>query len=136
MSQENVEIVRRVGEIWNESGWQGVIDQGLLHPELEYHDDSRWPEARSTYGLEAFLKRFEEFLEAYGEDASSTTEEVLDAGEDRVVLIFRLTTRGRASGIAHEYRWGFLNRVRDGQIVFMQAYLEPEQALEAAELQE
>ena len=136
MSQENVEIVRRVGEVWNESGWRGVVDQGLLHPDIEYHDDPKWPEARSAYGIDAFLKRFDEFLEVYGEDASSTTEQVLDAGEDRVVVIFRFNASGRASGIRNEYRWGYLCRVGDGQVVYMQAYLEPEQALEAAGLRE
>jgi hypothetical protein len=97
MSQENVEIVRRVGEVWNESGWRGVIDQGLLHPEVEYHDDPKWPDARSTYGTEALIKRSDEFLEAFGEDASTTTEQVLDAGGDRVVIIFHFSVRGPAA---------------------------------------
>ena len=99
MSQENVEVVRQLGEVWNESGFQGVVDQGLLHPDIEYHDDRRWPEARSAFGIAAFLERFDEFLEVFGEDARTTTEQVLDAGGDRVALIFRLTGRGRASGI-------------------------------------
>ena len=132
MSEENVEVVRRVGEAWNESGFQGVIEQGLLHPDIEYHDDRRWPEARSAFGTAAFLERFEEFLDLLGEDASITTEQVLDAGEDQVVVIFRLSGRGRASGIPHDHRWGYLCRVRDGKVHFMQAYLEPQEALEAA----
>src|SRR6476661_2791835 len=136
MSQENVEFVRRVGEVWNESGWRGVIDQGLLHPEVEYHDDPKWPDARSTNGTEALIKRSDEFLEAFGEDASTTTEQVLDAGGDRVVIIFRFSVRGRASGIRDDYRWGFLCRVREGRVTFFQAYLEPHQALEAAGLRE
>jgi ketosteroid isomerase-like protein len=136
MSQENVEIVRRVGEVWNESGWRGVIDQGLPHPEVEYHDDPKWPDARSTYGTEALIKRSDEFLEAFGEDASTTTEQVLDAGGDRVVIIFHFSVRGRASGIPDDYRWGFLCRVREGRVTFFQAYLEPHQALAAAGLSE
>jgi ketosteroid isomerase-like protein len=136
MSQENVEVVRQLGEVWNESGFQGVVDQGLLHPDIEYHDDRRWPEARSAFGIAAFLERFDEFLEVFGEDARTTTEQVLDAGGDRVALIFRLTGRGRASGIPHDHRWGYLCRVRDGQIYFMQAFLDPDEALEAAGLRE
>jgi ketosteroid isomerase-like protein len=132
MSQENVEIVRRLGEVWNESGFAGLIEAGLVHPEVEYHDDARWPEARSTFGTSAFLERFSDFMDVFGGEARVETEQVLDGDGDRVVSIFRLTGRGRASGLPHEHRWGYLCRVRDGQIYFMQAFLEPEQALEAA----
>ncbi len=74
MSRENVDLVRRMAEVWNEAGWEGVADQGLLHPDVEYHDDRRW--------------------------------------------------------------WGFLCRVKERQITYIQAYLKPEQALEAAGLSE
>jgi ketosteroid isomerase-like protein len=78
------------------------------------------------------LERFSDFMDVFGEEARLETEQVLDGDGDRVVSIFRLTGRGRASGLPHEHRWGYLCRVRDGQIYFMQAFLEPEQALEAA----
>ena len=59
MSQENVKIVRRMTQVWNARGWQGVVDEGLLHPDIEYHDDPDWPEARSAYGIEALVGRFD-----------------------------------------------------------------------------
>jgi ketosteroid isomerase-like protein len=136
MSQENVEIVRRIGEVWNESAFEGLIEEDLLHPEIEYHDDKRWPEARSTSGTSAFLERFSDFMDVFGEEARLETEQVLDGDGDRVVSIFRLTGRGRASGLPHDHRWGYLCRVRDGQIYFMQAFLDPDEALEAAGLSE
>jgi ketosteroid isomerase-like protein len=132
MSQENVEIVRRMVEIWNEAGWEGVADQGLLHPEVEYHDDRRWPEARSAVGQRALADRFVEVLEILGRDARAEVEEILDADGDSVVMIFRFTGEARSSGIRHDYRWGFHCRVKDRQIAYVQAYLEPERALEAA----
>jgi ketosteroid isomerase-like protein len=136
MSRENVELVRKMVEVWNESGWKGVIEQGLMDPGIEYHDDRRWPEARSAFGTAAFLERFDEVLEVLGDDARSEVEQVVDAGGDRVVLIFRFTGRARSSGIRHDYRWGFLCHVREGRIVRIQAYLEPGNALEAAGLSE
>jgi ketosteroid isomerase-like protein len=136
MSQENVEVVREVAEIWNSAGWQGVADRGLLHPKIEYHDDRRWPEARSAVGTGELVQRFDEVLEVLGEGSQVEVEQLLDAAEDQVVLIFRFRGVARASGIHHDYRWGYVCRVRDGQIVYMQAYLEPEKALEAAGLSE
>jgi ketosteroid isomerase-like protein len=135
MSQENVEIVRRATDAWNRGGWKAVTDAGLLDDEIEYHDDPRWPEARSTVGPAALAERFKEVLEILGTDAKAEVEEVFDAGE-QVVLIFRFRGQARASGIPHDYRWGYLYRIRDRRIDFIQAYLDPENALEAAGLRE
>jgi ketosteroid isomerase-like protein len=136
MSQENVEVVRKMTEVWNQGGWQAVVDKGILHPEVEYHDDRKWPEARSTFGTAALVERFEDFMEVLGKDAEVDVERLVDPGGDRVVMIFRFTGKARASGIPHDYRWGFVCRVCHGQIDYIQAYLEPELALEAAGLKE
>jgi ketosteroid isomerase-like protein len=136
MSGENVEVVRRMVEAWNEAGWQGVADRGLLHRDVEYHDDERWPEARSTVGASALVERFVEVMDVLGEDARVEVEELLDVGGDRVVMVFRFTGKARASGIHHDHRWGFVCRVKQGQITYVQAYLDPNEALEAAGLRE
>jgi len=68
------------------------------------------------------------------QEAEVDVEELLDPGGDRVVVIFRFRGEARASGIRHDYRWGYVCRVREGQIDYIQAYLEPESALEAAGL--
>jgi ketosteroid isomerase-like protein len=134
MSQENVEVVRRMAQAWNEGGWEGVADRDLLHPAVEYHDDRRWPEARSAVGVSALVARFVEVMDVMGKEAKVEVEELLDAGENSVVLICRFTGEARASGLHHDYRWGFVCRVADQQITYIQAYLEPESALEAAGL--
>jgi ketosteroid isomerase-like protein len=51
-------------------------------------------------------------------------------------MTFRFFGEARASGIPHDYLWGFLCRVRDGQVDYIQAYLDPEAALRAAGLRE
>ncbi len=136
MSQENVDVVRAMAEAWNETGWEGVADRGLLDPEVEYHDDRRWPEARSTVGVAALAERFVEIMEVLGRNARVRVEEILDAGGDSVVMIFRFAGEARASGIRHDYRWGFVCRLKEARIRYIQAYLEPERALKAAGLAE
>ena len=135
MSEENVEIVRKVAEIWNGSGFRGTVEAGFIHPEVEYHDDKKWPEARSAFGASALIKRFDEILEVLGQ-GHLEVERVLDAGGDQVVMVFRFSGEARASGIPHDYRWGYVLRVRDRQIDYIQAYLDPEAALEVAGLSE
>jgi ketosteroid isomerase-like protein len=136
VSQENVEVVRRMVEAWNEEGWEGVADRGLLHPDVEYHDDERWPEARSAVGASALVERFVEVMDVLGKDATVEVEELLDAGTDSVVMVFRFAGKARASGIHHDHRWGFVCRMREGQIAYIRAYLDPNEALEAAGLEE
>jgi ketosteroid isomerase-like protein len=136
MSGENVEVVRRMVEAWNDGGWEGVAEHGLLHPDVEYRDDERWPEARSAVGVPALVERFAEVMEVLGKEATVEVEELLDAGTDSVVMVFRFAGEGRASGLQHDHRWGFLCRVREGQIAYIQAYLDPNDALEAAGLTE
>ena len=75
-------------------------------------------------------------MDVLGKDAKVEVEEVLDAGGDLVALIFRFTGEARASGIQHDYRWGFVCRVSERRIAYIQAYLDPDEALEAAGLSE
>jgi ketosteroid isomerase-like protein len=136
MSGENVEIVRRMVEAWNEAGWEGVADRGLLHPDVVYRDDERWPEARSAVGAAALVERFVEVMDVLGKDATVEVEKLFEAGTNWVVMVFRFTGEARASGIHHDHRWGFVCRVRERQIDYVQAYLDPDEAVEAAGLLE
>ncbi len=135
MSQENVEIVRRMAEVWNERRWEGVIDDGLLHPDIEYHDDPAWPEARSAYGADALVDRFDEVLELIGRGAHVEVQRTVADG-DQVGIVFGLSGEGAASHIPYEYRWGYLCRVEGGQIRYIQAYLNADEAIEAVGLRE
>ena len=54
-----------MAEAWNEAGWEGVADQGLLDPQVEYHDDRKWPEARSALGPSALVRRFREVMDGW-----------------------------------------------------------------------
>jgi hypothetical protein len=92
-----------------------AIDNELLDPRIEYHDDRRWPEARSTFGASALLERFVEVLEVLGKNAHVEVEELFDCEDDWVLMTFRFSGEARASGIRHDYRWGFLCRVVMGR---------------------
>jgi ketosteroid isomerase-like protein len=134
MSQENVEVVRTMADVWNEAGWEGVADQGLLDRQVEYRDDPRWPEARSAIGPSAVAQRFVEIMDALGADAKAEVEDVLDGGGDSVVMIFRLSGEASLSGIHYEHRWAFICRVSERRITTIQVYLDPDAALEDAGL--
>ena len=131
MSEENVQIVRRIYEAW-EKGAPG--DSGLLDPEIEWVNPSGAVEPGTRLGAESF-----------GEAAVSVSdsskglrveiEELIDRG-DRVIVIGTLHGMGRGSGADVERRHGYIWTIRDGKAVRFEWFNDPREALEAAGLSE
>ena len=63
-------------------------------------------------------------------------DEVIDAGHDRVVAIYRQTATGKASGVPVELHQGAIHDLEDGRVVRIQNFSSPAEALAAAGLSE
>ena len=137
MSQENVEIVRRVFTGSTPTGDIQETAEMYWDAEIEYVEDPRWPGASRYKGRDAVLRCWRGYMEAMGseEDFTVTVERVLDAGE-RQVPIVRFQSQGSASGLPHEHLWAYVVEVREGRIAYFRAYYEPGEALEAVGLRE
>jgi ketosteroid isomerase-like protein len=83
------------------------------------------------HGSDALRAYFKPFSREF-EPSWCEAEEVLDAGEDRVLLLTRVRGRGKTSGGKVDSRGGWLLTVRGGGAVRVDAYLERREALEAA----
>jgi ketosteroid isomerase-like protein len=136
MSQENVEIVRRVFDDRENRGLQKTAET-YWHPEIEYVEDPRFPGASSYRGRDQVLRCWQGYLEVLGDekDITVTVEDVFDAGERQVAFV-RFRGHATASGVPYEYLWGYVVEVRDGRLASIRAYYRPEEALEAAGLSE
>jgi ketosteroid isomerase-like protein len=86
-------------------------------------------------GRDAMRRYLEEGLEIF-EDVALEAEEIIDGGEDRVIVVVRFTGRARLSGVETELRFAILNMLRDGRIVRGREYATKEESLEAARLSE
>ena len=75
-----------------------------------------------------FTEQFDEFRFEF--------EDVLDAGGDRVVLLFYLHGRGKDSGAVFEERPAWVQTIRDSKAVRIEAYLDRREALKAVGLSE
>jgi ketosteroid isomerase-like protein len=142
MSQENVQLARNVFLAASRSGALDALDQDALerafeffHPEIEIREDPRFPEAAVLRGQDAVRTYFAQFTEQFDEFRFEF-EEVLDAGSDRVVLLFHLYGRGKDSGAAFEEHPAWVQTIRDGKVVRIEAYLDRREALEAVGLSE
>jgi ketosteroid isomerase-like protein len=134
MSEENVEIVRRVLGAWGRGDRKAVAD--LLDPEIEWSMPPNIPEAGTYHGRAEVVRRLEEFLEAW-DDLAVTVEELVDAG-DRVVALVRYSGRGRESGIeiAGMSTDAQVWTLRNGRALRVELYGGTAEALEAAGLSE
>jgi ketosteroid isomerase-like protein len=139
MSQENVEIVRQVLDAFQaglERGDLGAaFDTRMVAADAEWIPGRGFPGPRHYRGREGFV----EFMRTWTEDFegwSNQIERLIDAGNDRVVGVFRQSATGKESGVPVEVRLGTVYELKAGQIVRMRIYLDPAEALEAAGLSE
>jgi ketosteroid isomerase-like protein len=68
------------------------------------------------------------------DDLTLVAEELVDAGDDRVVALQRITGRAKISGIETEIRFSVVYTLRDGKIIRGREYIDHNEALEAAGL--
>ena len=79
-------------------------------------------------------RAFAGIRDAY-DDVRIEPEEFIDAGDD-VVVIARIKGTGRGSGVEVDWRQGYIWTIQSGKGVRFRWFSKPEQALEAAGLQE
>jgi ketosteroid isomerase-like protein len=139
MSQENVEIVRRVFEAVARGDTEAVLS--LYDPDVEW-DGSRhtWSTVMGDthaawHGHEGLRKWSREYY-AMWEALDDEVEELIEAG-DRVVSVVTTRARGRASGAEVEWKHNAgVWTVQKGRIVRVVWFPTRAEALEAAGLSE
>jgi ketosteroid isomerase-like protein len=87
-----------------------------------------------SHGPDAMRYDFERWTSAF-EDLRVTVEEIIDAG-DQVVVVAHHQGRGRASGVEVDTRFYEVYTLREGKVSRVDEYIERADALEAAGLRE
>jgi ketosteroid isomerase-like protein len=98
MSEENVEIVRQVLDAFQEGLERGdlgaAFDTAMVAADAEWIPGRGFPGPRGYRGREGFI----EFMRGWTEDFegwSNQVERLIDAGNDRVVGVFRQSATGK-----------------------------------------
>jgi|ERR1035438_8697701 ketosteroid isomerase-like protein len=134
MSQ-NVEIVREVMALVRRTGTGEPEPRlfELLAPEVKL-DMSRRTFNPDVYEGHDGLRRFKRERDEVWEEFLVTPERMVDAGES-VVVIESLRGRGRGSGVETRSRSASVWTMRDGQVIHMATYRDPQEALDAVGLE-
>ena len=137
MSQENVEIVRRVYDAGARGDTAAVLS--AHDPELEW-DISHAPArnliagSHNYYGHDGLRAFFREWYEAW-ENVEADYEEMIDGGE-KVISVETTRARGRRSGVEVELKHAAVWTIREGKVLRVVWFGTRAEALEAAGLSE
>src|SRR2546430_16761738 len=134
MPQENVETVRKLVETVNRRGLDAAAEQ-FYDPELEFHEDPKFPEAKAFRGRDEVLRYLSGFWASF-EQVRFDIEDARDAGDDKVLGVLREQARGQASGAQVERRSGWVITLRSGRVLKFEIYLDPADAFKAVGLEE
>lgn len=122
MSEENVELVRRIYEAWE----QEESARDFIAEDIEYVNPSYAVEPGTRRGR----KSFRVIRDTY-EDFQIRVERYVDAGEE-VVVLAQYKASGPGSGVPVSGEHGYVWTVRGGQAVRFQWFQSHREALEAA----
>jgi ketosteroid isomerase-like protein len=134
VSQENVEIVRRLNAAFN-SGDRGAA-LAYCHPDVDWRDLQHAPDAPERLrGLDAVFAYMDQWEDAF-DDFTAEVEEYIDAGAC-VLTVTHWRAKGKDSGLAIDLHTVDVVEFEGGKIVRITlGYATKDEALKAVGLEE
>lgn len=126
MSTAKADVVRAIYDAWR----NGRSARDWIDADIEYVNP---PDAVEP-GVRHGRKWFAAIRSSYDNVVVEPTE-FIDAPDDDVIVIARVSGRGRGSGFPVEWQHGYVWTVRDGVAVRFQWFNRPEDAFRAAGLE-
>ena len=134
MSEENVEIVREAAAAFNRGdldAWLQYAADDIDHRAVEGALDDQGP----IQGKDAVRAYLDDWVGTF-DDFRSEPVELIEAGEDKVIAMTRISGRAKHSGVEIDMTYAALYTIRDGKIVRGREYWTRDEALKAAGLSE
>jgi ketosteroid isomerase-like protein len=132
MSEENVEVVRRLFDALARGDFEGATSE--LDPNAEWHNTAVFPGPKVVRGATAIVDFLRDMFAAYS-GSEGTIENIADA-DDTVVVEIHSRARGARSGIPIDARWANTFRLRHAKVVRVDTHGRYAEALQAAGLRE
>jgi len=133
MSQENVELTRRLFELFNERELDAFWS--LIDEDVEWHSRADEPDADVYYGQESFGRYVDGWLETFPDVRLEFAGESVDLG-DQVITPTHLVGTARATGIEVREPYSVLIKMSEHKIVLGREFHKNTEALKAVGLEE
>ena len=131
MSQENVEIIRRINEDFARTG---DFDPMLFDPDAEFDNSNAGLDAAVYHGPEG-LRDYLSLLREMWKSVRFEPQEFIPVGEEQVVVPVRMVTVGRDE-VETVARAATIFTLSEGKVTRMKSFQSKADALEAAGLRE
>ena len=133
MSEENVKTVLDAAAAFNRGDLDTWLEQWVAddidHRAIEGAPDDPGP----IHGKDALRAYVQDWLGMF-DDFRSEPVDLIDAGEDKVIAVTRISGRAKLSGVETDLTYAALYTIRDEKIVRGREYWTRDEALEAAGL--
>ena len=134
MSEENVELVRRIFSEYQELGLASFAE--FMDPDIEFHTDPLVPEPGVYEGKEAVIAYMEGWIGTF-KRFPIELKEVIDLGDEDVLMFTKIRGQLAGQGAADtELDWCVMNTIRGGKVTRIRSFFDRNRALEAAGLSE
>jgi hypothetical protein len=133
VSQENVEIYRRIVEAFNTS--DGVPD-ALLAPDFRIENIVTAVTDKTYYGVAGCAEWLNDLTEAYGEEPRFEIEKIVAERDDFVIARVALAGTGARSGADLRLRWIGAAWFKKGTATRLVGYANRHEALKAVGLED
>ena len=128
MSEENIEVVRRMHEAYFQGDFENAMSACA--------EDVVWQDQHGTYhGHEGVAQSIARWTGAW-EGLHQEVDDILETDGDDVVVLLRQSARGKGSGASVESVVGWIYTVTGGKISRGRGFTNADEALEAAGLSE
>jgi ketosteroid isomerase-like protein len=128
----NTEVVERLIKAFEDGDIEAALAE--LHPEVEFLPIRAQLEGTSYRGHDGYRRLVTDFEEDW-ENLRLPPERIQESG-DRVVVSGRMLARGKASGVELDIPLALLYELREGNVVRIESFSDPDEALRAAGLEE
>jgi uncharacterized protein len=134
MSEENVEIVRQMYAAFNRGDLDAVLEYWT--DDIDFRAAEGAPDDHGPIKGKDALRAFQQdWLDTF-DDFRAEPVELIEAGEDKVIAVVRISGRAKLSGVETDLTYAELDTLRDGKIARGRQYFTRDEALKAAGLSE
>jgi ketosteroid isomerase-like protein len=134
MSQENVDLAYEALAAYDQGGVEAMLE--YFDPNVELVAPPQWPDDRVGRGHDGVRKVFAAWAGRFDDFRFGPPERIIDAGADRVVVLFTQHGRIKGSDAELEQPIGLVVDGLEGKAIRWRAYLSWEEALTSAGLEE
>lgn len=126
MSEENVEVVRRMLEAYLRSDFETALSC--------FAEDVVWEDLNGTYHGHAGVSKATARWAGAWDDLHQEVDDILDTEGDDVVVLLKQSGRGKGSGVPVESLSGWIYTITGGTITRVRLFTDPDAAFRVAGL--